>query len=302
MKKYFLYILFAVISFLILQSPAAAEIIQIPIAQEIENVSIEYKDRFDWSVVGSAQSIGFSILNTVKVIVSAVLLIYLVYIWVQMIISLWEDGDKLSAAKRQIWYVLVALVFINIPWTLYDAFFNNEARNIWDLAGTWNDSGLENNIFINGGILTTTVFAIVWFMQAAILWIAIIMIIISGIKLIVAWSDEEQRKNSIQKVIWSIVALIFVGLIELWKSVAISWNISWSESIGWLFNIIIDIALFFAAPVALLFLTIAGFYYITSNGDEERTKKAKNIVIYTVIATVLLLAIFTFLIDLANLF
>jgi hypothetical protein len=32
-----------------------------------------------------------------------------------MMISLGTDEEKLSAAKRQIWYMLVALVFINIP-------------------------------------------------------------------------------------------------------------------------------------------------------------------------------------------
>jgi len=302
MKKYYIYLLFALLWSVALFNGVFAEIIDIPFAKDIENVSVEYKNQFGWSVVGSAQSIGFSILNSVKVILSAVLLIYIVYIGVQMIISLWEDGEELSAAKRQLSYVLIALVFINIPWTLYDAFFNTWARNVWELSWTWNDQWLSNNIFINGGILTTIVFAIVWFMQAAIFGIAIVMIIISGIRLIVAWSDEEQRKNSTQKVIWSIIALIFVGLIELWKSVAISWNVSWADSIGWLFGNIIDIALFFAAPVALLFLTLAGFYYITSNGDEERVKKAKNIVIYTVIATVLLLAVFTFLVDLATLF
>jgi hypothetical protein len=36
---------------------------------------------------------------------------------------------------------------------------------------------------------------------------------------------------------------------------------------------LINLALFFAAPTALFFLTLAGYYYITSNGDEERAKK-----------------------------
>gem|GEM_PF-6621516 len=88
MKKYFIYILFALLSYAILSSGVAAQIIEIPFAGDIEDVSIEYKDRFGGSVVGSAHSIGFSILNSVKVILSAVLLIYVVYIGVQMIISL----------------------------------------------------------------------------------------------------------------------------------------------------------------------------------------------------------------------
>jgi len=62
-----------------------------------------------------------------------------------------------------------------------------------------------------------------------------------------------------------------------------------------------SLALFFAGPVAIFFLTIAGYYYISSNGKEDRIKKAKSIVINTVLATLILLASYTFLLDLATL-
>jgi hypothetical protein len=61
-----------------------------------------------------------------------------------------------------------------------------------------------------------------------------------------------------------------------------------------------NLALFFAWPIAIFFLTLAWYYYITSNGDEERVKKAKAIVINTVIATLILLASYTFLLDLQS--
>jgi hypothetical protein len=56
-----------------------------------------------------------------------------------------------------------------------------------------------------------------------------------------------------------------------------------------------------AGPVAIVFLTLAWYYYITANGDDERISKAKNIIINTLIATVILLASYTFLLDLAKL-
>jgi len=48
-------------------------------------------------------------------------------------------------------------------------------------------------------------------------------------------------------------------------------------------------------------LTLAGYYYITSNGDEDKVKKAKSIIINVLIAIVLLLASYTFLLDLKTL-
>lgn len=61
-----------------------------------------------------------------------------------------------------------------------------------------------------------------------------------------------------------------------------------------------NLALFFAGPTAIFFLTLGAWYYITSGGDEERAKKGKSIVINTFIAVIILLASYTFLIDLSD--
>ena len=301
MKKYIFYII-GLIATLFIFDASFADIINIPYSPDIRDVSIEYRWGFGGSLVDSANSLGFSLLNTLKVVLSGIFLVYIVYIGIQMIMSMWDDGEDLSAAKRQISYMLIAVVFINIPGTLYEAFYNVERGGIWEISGTWSDEGIANNIFINSGALINSINAIIGFMEALIFGIAIMMLVIAGIEVITGWSDEEDRKNAIQKIVWSIVALIFVWFIELWQSIVISGNISGTQSIGGIFGSLIDIALFWAAPTALLFLTLAGYYYITANDDEERMKKAKNIVLYTAIATVLLLSIFTFLIDLANLF
>jgi len=60
-------------------------------------------------------------------------------------------------------------------------------------------------------------------------------------------------------------------------------------------------ALFFAGPTAILFLIYGGYLFITSAGDEEKAKKGKNIVINTAIAALILLASYTFLVDLKDL-
>jgi len=48
-------------------------------------------------------------------------------------------------------------------------------------------------------------------------------------------------------------------------------------------------------------MTLAAYYYITANGEEEKVKKAKNIIVNTVFATLILLAAYTFLLDLVTL-
>jgi hypothetical protein len=124
------------------------------------------------------------------------------------------------------------------------------------------------------------------------------MITIAGISLMTSRGREEKMKEAKNKIIYTILALIFVGIIEAWKRVAFDGDIS--DGVN-LFESLANLALFFAAPVAIFFLTLSGYYFITSNGDEERVKKAKSIIINTVLATLILLAGYTFLIDLATL-
>ena len=110
--------------------------------------------------------------------------------------------------------------------------------------------------------------------------------------------NEEDIKEAKNKIIWSVVWLIFIWFIESWQAFVYWWEIKdWAN----LFKTLEELALFFAWPIAIFFLTLAWYYYITSNGDEEKIKKAKSIVINTVIATVILLASHSFLKDLLTL-
>jgi len=84
-----------------------------------------------------------------------------VYIGVQMIISMGTNEEEVSAAKRQISYVLVALIFINIPGSLFEAFNNPSNGSIGDLSGTWTSAGTGGNILFNGGAFSNAIGAIV---------------------------------------------------------------------------------------------------------------------------------------------
>jgi len=70
----------------------------------------------DWTISDNIKDTWYKLLTIVKTIVSWLLVIFIVYIWIQMILSMWSDEDKLTKSKTQLWYTLMALIFINIPW------------------------------------------------------------------------------------------------------------------------------------------------------------------------------------------
>ena len=277
------------------------------IAANIDNFSnsnTELSDTSIWiswtssDISSSINNVWLNILTKVKYIFSWVLLIFVVYSWAQMILSMWTDEEQLSNSKRTVWYSMVWLVFINMPWTLYNALRWDNSNVWWWIWSSWSNeiSNTSTNLFINISNFETTLNDyIIKFVEVMIASVAVLIIVIAWLRIITSRWKEDQVSESKNKIIWSIVWLIFVWFIEAWQSFAYSWNISdWTD----IFKTIANLALFLAWPIAIFFLTLAWYYYITSDWDEEKAKKWKNIIVNTLLGTIILLSSFIFLNDL----
>lgn len=266
----------------------------IPWTSKINSSSIN--PTFSNDPVERINEVWFNLLWTVKIVLEWLLVIFIVFVWAQMIYSMWSDEEALSKSKRQIWYSVVALLFINMPWSLYNVFFKRSHETLGNkIDASWFEWWQQNLFFDWFNFWYTFWDQIVWFLEVTIFAIAVVMIIYQSLKLMSSrWRDEviTETKN---KITYSILALVFVWIIEAWKNFAFSFEVSKVTNI---FSELANLALFFAWPIAFFFLTIAAYYYITSVWDEEKVKKAKSIVINTVLATLILLAAYTFLIDL----
>lgn len=279
--------------------------ITIPWSEEIQAVSLDVA--WGWETVANINYVGIEILRVIKRILMWVMVIYMVYTGAMMIMSMWSNEEQLSSSKRQIWYAAIALVFINIPESLYRVFVKDGSTTLW-----WNVStdAFENgssdttwNLLVDWVQLGLTVNdSIVFFLEMVIFLWAVFMITLAGVQLMTSRGKEEKMKEAKNKILYTVLALIFVGIIELWKRVAFNGTISdgttsWS-TLQNLFTSLVNLALFFAVPVAVFFLVLASYYLITSNGDEERVKKAKSIIINTLLASLILIASYTFFKDL----
>jgi len=269
---------------------------------DIKDSSISSIRNDDWNIVTTIETTWKSLLTSVKVILEWILLIFIVYLGFQMVMSLWKNEEDLTKAKTQLRYSIIWIMFVNIPWTLYQAFNWWNPNSVWGRFpwSTWSNTpwNSDSNLFVNIFDLWTTLNSnIVWFIEAGLVWIAIIMLTFSWIKILTSRWREDIITNEKEKISWSIIWLVFVWFISAWKNLAFSWNISdWVN----LYETLSNLALFFAWPVAILFLTLSWYYYITANGDDEKVKKAKNIIINVIIWTVILLASYSFLLDLAD--
>lgn len=253
------------------------------------------------SISSTVEKVWLNLLTKVKYIFSWVLLIFLVYAWAQMIMSMWSDEEALSKSKRTIWYSMIWLVFINMPGSLYEALKWDRTSVAWWISWSWANeiSNSSQNLFINLDVFAVTLNDyILKFIQILLVSIAILVIIIAWLRIITARWREEQVTEAKNKILWSVVWLIFVWFIEAWQKFAYAWEISdWKD----IFETIANLLLFLAAPIAIFFLTLAWYYYITANWDEDKMKKWKNIVVNVLLWTVILLISYIFLNDLITL-
>lgn len=253
------------------------------------------------SIWKTIETVWFRVLTIVKYIFSWVLLIFLVYAWAKMIMSMWTDDDSLSKAKKTIWYSMIWLIFINIPWTIATAIQWSRVSVAWWIWSSWSNelTSTSRNLFMNTEVFTVLLNDyIIRFIQITLVAVAIMVIILAWIKIMTSRWREEKITEAKNKIIWSVVWLIFIWFIEAWLTFAYWWSIqNWKD----IFKTIANLLLFLAPPIAIFFLTLAWYYYITSNWDEEKMKKWKNIVINTMLWTVILLISYIFLNDLIKL-
>ena len=256
---------------------------------------------WNWTVTDNIEDLWFSILTIIKYLISWILIIFIVFIWIQMIMSMWSDEEKLSSAKQQLRYTLMWLLFINIPWTFYNMFVSNKWQIDWTINWTWSTSQAvwNESVFINIDAFNQTInWWIVNFLEVMIFTIAVFVIVLSGLKIMTSRGKEEDLSEAKNKILWSLVWLVFIWFIESWQALVFNWKIAdWTT----IFSTIENLVLFLAWPVAIFFLTLAWYYFITANGDDEKIKKAKSIIINTVIATAILMASHLFLADLSKL-
>lgn len=265
---------------------------------KITNVSV---NPISWAdALEKMQNWWLSILRSLKVVLSWVIVIYLVYLGFMMVMAMWAE-DKLTTAKRQIYYTLLAFLFINIPSQLYQLFSwksNNDVTDKTTGFAEVTNKDTDANLFINFFNWENTIEGwVFWFIKALIVWIVILQFMMAWIWLISsAWNDEKRKKARARFMNW-IYGLIFIWIIQLWVQIVYSWNIDEWQS---LFAKIANLALFFAWPVAIFFLILWWFYYITSAWDEAKTKKWTTIIKNTFVAVIILLAGYAFLKDLAD--
>ncbi|GAB0174755.1 MAG: hypothetical protein HHAS10_06340 [Candidatus Altimarinota bacterium] len=264
---------------------------------QLPGVSITVGTPTNGTLVDSSRDFGLRILQAVKVLVSGFALVYIVLLGVYMIVFS-ESEDKIKAQKRQLAYVLIAFLFLNIPGTIYIIFFGDVlgSSTVNGSIGTTTDLIFWDTNTLLGS--TGFVPAMISFFEIFIFGVAILTFTWGLFRLLMSGGDEERQKQAKSRIVNGVLGLIFFGFVKVWGNVVA--KADFFGEFATMANKLLGLALYFAAPIVIGFLVMASFYMITAAGDEEKVKKAKSIFTNTLIASVILLGAYSFVTDLAT--
>lgn len=246
-----------------------------------------------------------STISIFKTVLNWILVIFVVYIWVSMIISMWTNEDRLSWAKRQFYYSLTWLLFLNVPEMLFNATSRWKLDESWKFILDWAKWNLTSDVawFTSSGttfLWSENFAAFVWwsiisFMEVIIFGSALFVFILAWIRVIKSRWKEEDLTEWKFKFSYGVAGLVFVSIIEVYKNVIFNINVSWGQKI---YEQMMSIWAYFLAPLAFFMITLGWYYYLISWGDETKMNKWKNIILYTLFWILVYLASWSILAEL----
>ncbi len=258
----------------------------------------------------SLQHIALEIIKSAKIALNGVALLamaYVGYLW----ISSMGDEEKQNDGKYRILLILVGLFLINIPELLYTIITGSSYLddNFWrkvrtvstrDAGGIFNESSLNTcnyflctqNFWGNGSTI-----AVMKFFEVTMIGAAVVMFTWGWFTMIFRGWDENSSKQGKMRLLYGVIALIFIGFIEtIYRTIFFGGGLNWSKIMQSLLSVG-NFFIFVGGPIAIIYIIIGAYYYITSWWDEESADKWKRIILYTFMATILLILAYTILIE-----
>lgn len=220
--------------------------------------------------------------DMLRVITFALIFVFIVVAGIKLLMG-WASGDEAKKSAMSLVYIAYwAFLVFGAIWILGYVLNIENIKGSTDLV-----NNVQNNLFLQ----------ILSFFKVLAFFLAIIMMVVSGFKMMAAMDKEDKVKAGKQGAINVIVALIFIKIIDYVFYIAQTADFAQRAS-----TLILDIAkiLWWILGISfVLALFYAGYQMFLSGGDEKAMKKTQSILINIVIVSVV---IFLFLLLIYQIF
>lgn len=218
---------------------------------------------------GSA-SAGGRMRDVFRYIWFAILVIYLVMAWVTLLLE-WNSPDKVSESLKSLIYILYwSLLFFGVTWILWGV--------LWVESVQWTQWLVE---WLQGGP-DSLFFKILTTFKAMAFFIAIIMLVVYGFRIMSQSDKADKIKTMITGIINVVVALVIIKVIDYVYYIA--QLPSFTDKATDFIMEIAKILWFIMWATLVIMIFYSWFLMLTDQWKSENMKKAKDIIIWVVLA------------------
>jgi len=238
---------------------------------------------YQYSGVGVIGSTAYFMLDLFKFLMSGIAVLVIIALGVRMIVK-GDNDDETGKIKKGMGMAVGGLILIQFADIIVrKIFFGDQGEVLEDKTSAQS--------FATAG--TEQIRGIIGFIQLALGGIAMLMIVINGIKIMIGGSEEDTRKKGIKNIAVAAVGLIIVLISELVVKGFIfpdQGDSLPSTEVGK--GILIMATNFisgFLAVIAFVMLLTAGYMYVVAGSDETTKEKVKKLILGAVIGLIIAL-------------
>lgn len=217
-----------------------------------------------------AASTGGKIWDIFRYIWFAILVIYIVMAWVTLLLE-WDSPDKVTESLKSLFYMLYwALLFFGVTWILWWV--------LWIETVQWTQ-GLVNGL---QSWPDSLFFKIITTFKTMAFFLAIIMLVIYGFRILSQSDKADKIKTMITWIINIVIALVIIKVIDYVYYIAQLPSFTQKAT-----EFIIEIAKilwFIMWATLVLMIFYAWFLMLTDQWKSENMKKAKDVIVWVVLA------------------
>ncbi len=229
-------------------------------------------------------------LTTVNIIIGIVAILYFVMLGIRFIVSEGKE-DFIKNSQKEFGYIILGLIVVSIAQIAAFLVFNPDTQV--------NNSFLVNQNVTN--LVEQKAMEIKLLIQIVIGGIALLSLVSTGYVLISSEGKEEsweKEKQLLKNFLLAVVMILGAEILVRGVFFLPGANREAITNQGVLIGIreivgLVNTLLTITAAAALIMMVFASLYFVLSLGDEERTNRAKNIIISCVIALIVIFSAYS---------
>ena len=244
----------------------------------------------------------FQAVKYAKVLSSVIAVLFIIFMGVRYVTS-GGDEEAIKKSTKGLLFSLLALAMISMSQEIAEivGFYDSNAA-----FNTLSDGGIINkdNLIDRVTLFDRRVEVIMIFIKYFVAGLAVLMLIINGVKLVAGGGEEEHIKKARNGIAYSLggLLLLYFGntfvtkvFYRVDKTSLPTTGVEPQLDLGRGVQEIVGITNFivsFVGPLLMLLILIGGVMYLTSAGEEEKMSKAKRLIIAAVLGVIVIYGAF----------